>query len=516
VMVALCQAVGRPPPPETVEIRESFLQAAKFVGREEEMAHFQVVLRAALDGQGSAWLVGGESGVGKSRLLEELRTRALVEGVLVLRGQDNPVVTVEGFSNANIVVVEVTDPAAPRVVTGAAIDGGADNYRVTFTPSAPDAVYVAFTPGGAYSPQRVWPEIESALKDNSNNANYLVIAPSALKATAQTLADYRQGQGLQAKVVDLEDVYDEFNYGLAGPRAIRDFLGFAYTNWSSAPQYVLLAGDGSFDYKNNLGNGDSLIPPILVSTPDGLYASDNRLADVTGDDGLPEMAIGRLPVLSAAELQAVIDKIMAYEASAGGDWQKQVLMLADEFDQEAGYFSIDSDNVAQLVPAAYNIQTIYLPAYSPEQARQQIIASINNGVGVVNYFGHGAPDRLGNISMMDVNDVNVLTNGDKLPVMAGMTCLIGRYEMPGFDSLSERLVLKDNGGAVAVWSPTGLSLNPEARRLDEAFFTAAFATDQPVIGQVVLQALNAYHAQGGEAYMVDIYNMLSDPALRMR
>jgi tetratricopeptide (TPR) repeat protein len=87
VMIDLCQAVGRPLPQETVEIRESFLQAAKFVGREAELGHLQDVMRAAFAGQGSAWLVGGESGVGKSRLLDELRTLALVEGTLVLRGQ---------------------------------------------------------------------------------------------------------------------------------------------------------------------------------------------------------------------------------------------------------------------------------------------------------------------------------------------------------------------------------------------------------------------------------------------
>ena len=87
VMVDLCEATGRALPQESVEIRESYLQAAKFVGRESEMDHFQDVLRAALAGQGSAWLIGGESGVGKSRLLDELRTLALVQGTLVLRGQ---------------------------------------------------------------------------------------------------------------------------------------------------------------------------------------------------------------------------------------------------------------------------------------------------------------------------------------------------------------------------------------------------------------------------------------------
>jgi tetratricopeptide (TPR) repeat protein len=83
----LCVATGRPLPPETIDIRESYLRAARFVGREAELGQLAGALRQAMAGRGSAWLVGGESGVGKSRLLEELRTLALVEGALVLRGQ---------------------------------------------------------------------------------------------------------------------------------------------------------------------------------------------------------------------------------------------------------------------------------------------------------------------------------------------------------------------------------------------------------------------------------------------
>ncbi|MBL7201269.1 MAG: AAA family ATPase [Anaerolineae bacterium] len=83
----LCAATGCPLPPETVEIRESYLQAARFVGREAELAQLSGALDDALSGRGSAWLVGGESGVGKSRLLDELRTLALVRGAQVTRGQ---------------------------------------------------------------------------------------------------------------------------------------------------------------------------------------------------------------------------------------------------------------------------------------------------------------------------------------------------------------------------------------------------------------------------------------------
>jgi serine/threonine protein kinase len=86
VLAALHQAVGLPSPHETGEQRESFLQAARLIGREAELRQLQAALNAAADGRGSAWLIGGESGVGKSRLMDELRALALVRGFLVLSG----------------------------------------------------------------------------------------------------------------------------------------------------------------------------------------------------------------------------------------------------------------------------------------------------------------------------------------------------------------------------------------------------------------------------------------------
>lgn len=83
-------AWGQLPPSETAAIRESYLQAAKFVGREAEITQLMGALALAEQGKGSAWLIGGESGVGKSRLLNELRIRALVQGVLVFSGNVAP------------------------------------------------------------------------------------------------------------------------------------------------------------------------------------------------------------------------------------------------------------------------------------------------------------------------------------------------------------------------------------------------------------------------------------------
>ncbi|HEU4536892.1 MAG TPA: AAA family ATPase, partial [Polyangiaceae bacterium] len=83
----LSGAIGEALPVETVETRESFLQASEFVGREAELGELVAALRDALEGKGGGVLLAGESGVGKSRLTAELRTLALVKGAWVAEGQ---------------------------------------------------------------------------------------------------------------------------------------------------------------------------------------------------------------------------------------------------------------------------------------------------------------------------------------------------------------------------------------------------------------------------------------------
>lgn len=87
VIYALAQCANYSISVETVEIHESVIRTPSFVGREAELAELEYALQSALEGKGSAWLIGGESGAGKSRLLEEIRIRALVKGALVVRGQ---------------------------------------------------------------------------------------------------------------------------------------------------------------------------------------------------------------------------------------------------------------------------------------------------------------------------------------------------------------------------------------------------------------------------------------------
>ena len=436
-----------------------------------------------------------------------------VDNKLMFRGGGNPVVTVFGFGSSNIMVLETTDPKRPRRIESKTIEWTGGGYSVSIEPASSETPYLAVAIDAGLSDSRVWADTPSALADNDNAFDYLVIAPAALKNGAQALADYR-GYGHHATVVNLEDIMDEFNHGIYSPLAIRDFLSYAYKYWSLPPMYVVLVGDGTYDYKDAQGHGDNLVPPLMVSTPYGLFASDNQFVDVEGDDGVPEMAIGRLPVLTEEELQVVLDKIIAYEGN-GGDWTRQALMLADNPDGD-GNFPSDSDDVGgMLARMGYAPENIYLSELPVGEARQRVLGGIDTGVGIVNYIGHAGLDRLADEGLLLTSDVGSLTNGDRLPIVTAMTCIVGRFAIPGYDSLSEALLLANGGGSVAVWAPSGMSINSQAKILDMEFFGAAPAGENTVLGDAILAALEGYSLHGRERFMLDIYNLLGDPGLRM-
>jgi hypothetical protein len=318
-------------------------------------------------------------------------------------------------------------------------------------------------------------------------------------------------------VAELEDIYDEFNHGIATPHAIKDFLSYAYQTWRMAPRYVVLVGEGTFDYKDLQGYGDNMVPPLMVGTPYGLVPSDNRFVDVEGDDGVPEMAIGRLPVVTEEELKVYVGKVLAYESS-GGQWTQRVLMVADDPDNGVN-FPADSDDVAALLPAAYTAEKVYLSEHTMAEGHQLTLDGINNGAVVMNYIGHGGLNCLaqqGWLGLLLTSDMASLTNSDKLPVVTAFTCMVGQYAIPGYDALAEALVLKDGGGSVAVWAPTGLSENTWAKMLDEEFFRTALVDGEKIIGASMLRAMEAYYSRGGDTSMLDVYTLLGDPALELR
>jgi uncharacterized repeat protein (TIGR01451 family) len=432
---------------------------------------------------------------------------------LFFKGDGNQSVSVKGFTSTtpDILLFNITNPETPSLNTSAIIDGSTGDYGISFKPVSPEARYLAVAGEAVVKVVNAQAANRSSLRSASNKADYLIIAPDELVSAVEPLSDYRSLKGMKSKVVTVDDIMNEFNFGLSSPEAIKQFLTYAYQYWSREPKYVLLAGGGTWDYRDNKGEGGNLIPPAMVPTSYGLFASDNYLADINGDH-VPEIAIGRLPVLTPQEMQDVIAKIKAFEAASS----RRVILVADNPDA-GGDFPVDSESIAGLFPSSYTLEKVYLGEYpSTELARMTLFNYINAGSVFFNYIGHASFDMFAAEGLITSDDIATLANGTGLPIVTAMTCTAGEFAIPGYPSISQLMVLQNGGGAVAFWSATGLSDNEKAKILNWEFYNAVFNSNKKVLGDAVLQAFGKYKTSGSMPFMMDIYTILGDPALKLR
>ena len=421
-------------------------------------------------------------------------------------------VRVSGFRGGDIALVDITNPDAPRWAKGGGLARDPIGFALTFRPAGAGSRYLAESLSAVRRPASMELDTPSNLH-GSPGAQYVVITDDELAAGAAALASYRTGQGLSTLVVRLQDVYDEFDFGIGGPQALRDFLAYAWNEWPTAPRYVTFAGEGTYDYRNLGGLGGNKIPALMVSTPEGLFSSDAAYGDVD-DDGVVEMAIGRLPVLSPAELAGVVAKIQAYE-SLGGAWVDRALFVADNLDG-ATNFAAESDQLQSALTHDFAVSKVYLDAQTPAAAHDAVVAAIQGGTNYVQYVGHGGLDRFADESVLTNADVAGLANGGRAPVVAALTCAVNRFELPDYPALGEELVRSATGGATAVFAPSGLSQHGAAREFATRLAAALFQPATPRLGDALVAAQQSYAGAGGDADLLRIYNLLGDPALRMR
>jgi hypothetical protein len=330
-------------------------------------------------------------------------------------------------------------------------------------------------------------------------------------------------------VVDVEDIFDEFSYGMTTPAAIRDFLAYAYANWSApAPQYVLLVGDAVYDFHDRLNTHKvNYVPTYLTFTQYmGETASDEWYAAISGDDAVPDIYIGRLPAATATAAKIMVDKIIAYENAANSkDWEKNVLLVADNQDEEwETVFETMNNEAAVLVPEGMNYPFEgYLRVYQQNgwDLNAELVAAIDAGALMVNYAGHGSYNTWANEHIIDSGDVTGLANTGKLPFFVGMSCLTGYFiNTAAWDStpLVELLMGLDNKGSVAALMPTGMTTTEGQHILDTALFEEIFTRDRRELGSAIAHAKMTLLANG-DAYYEEIsktFLLFGDPAMQLK
>jgi hypothetical protein len=353
----------------------------------------------------------------------------------------------------------------------------------------------------------------SRLKSPRNRADYLVVGPRELLGAAEPLVELRRSEGLRSRAVSIEEVYSEFGYGEPTPEAVREFLSYAYHHWQKpSPRYVLLLGDATYDFKDYLGTGvENQVPPLMVKTTYLWTASDSAYGAVNGEDILPDLAIGRLPGKTLEEARVMV---LAYEAS-GEALSGRAVLVADNADG-AGDFEADAEEIARSLLASRSPRRIYLGRLGVEATRTATVEAFDEGAGLLSYLGHGGIHLWAQENIFNSSQVSTLAPQSRQPLVLTLNCLNGYFHFPYFNSLGEELVKAEGKGAVAAFSPSGLSLNGPAQLFHKALLSELLSGRHQRLGDAVLGAQSAYADSGAFPELLRIYLLLGDPALRLR
>jgi hypothetical protein len=450
---------------------------------------------------------------------------------------------VSGFDSDDLAVFDITSAKNVKRVTGFTVSGSGP-YTLEMQPqhgsgASDDRTYLVVSADAVKTPAGLVEETASDLALNTNQADYLLITHRNLGWDANgdaydwltDLAAQRQSQDLQVEIVDIEDVYDEFSYGIASPQALKDFIDYAYSTWSApAPQYMLLVGDGTRDPKNNGGwlvvDTTDYLPVYLGYTSyKGETACDDWFVCVSGDDAVADLHIGRLPAASHTEAAVMVDKILAYETEGNSkSWEKNVVLVADN--QETEYeavFETMNDDVAALLPQGLdNPFQGYLEDYAATVfLTQDIKDEINSGALIVNYSGHGATQVMADEHILNIGDVGDLNNSTKLPLFISMSCDTGYFVYPeswNYSSMAEVLLRWVSGGAVAALMPTGMTETDGQHILDTALFESLFTEDIRKLGPAVSAAKQTLLANGDSENeeVSETFVLFGDPAMQLK
>jgi hypothetical protein len=386
--------------------------------------------------------------------------------------------TIGGFSDFNVRAFDVTDPRQvlelPVALDPAA--AGAEVSASLLSPAASARTVLFLGERRIETTAALSADRPSAWGSALQGADMVIITHGSLAEAAEPLRKLREEQGRRVLVVDVEDIYDEFNFGHKSPYAIRHFLETTQKGWSPRPHYLLLLGDASLDPRNYTGAGDNdLLPTKLVDTSLLETASDDWFADFA-DTGLATMAIGRIPARTADEALRIIEKLVAHERT-GDQGQSSVLIYADT--------GSDPD----FTQAARDAESAIPPGWSIDRRSRQgsadIVALLNKGPLLVDYIGHGSVDVWRD--SLNGESALALKNGNRLSMVVSLTCLNGFFQDARLKTLAEALLAAPSGGAFAVWTSSGFTRFLEQPALNERFLQAVLSEQLP-LGDAALAA----------------------------
>ena len=443
-------------------------------------------------------------------------------------------VTVSGFSCEDVVCVDVSDPLLTQSVGGLSYnyDPQAEEWSVSFVGTISGLYYVCAPHNGTLSAAvRGVSDVDWAASGVA--PQYAIIVPPEawrddFRAAVAPLAAFRATRGLRTAVIDVEDIYNRYSYGVVDPHAIRDYCAAAYRH---GLRYVLLVGGGSLDFKHlkltTTSTPAALIPTFIAGQVFELdnsgmtVALDAAMADIDGD-GLPDIALGRLPTSNVDEVAVVVAKTIAYEA--GRHWRRPYVLIGDWEQHGSEKYYAFHNSVSRLLSwlAVAGRESVPLYRYTDEENntfREDLLEpTMQAGAGLLHFIGHTNDQGIGGGKRILVNS-QITANGWTSPVVAVvMGCRVNRWQSPTVSAAFLQYGLfKEVSGFVAALGPTGNMAANDGDELALALYSSLrLHGGSWRLGDMLLAGLREYAGdKPAVAARLQDFSLIGDPALRI-
>ena len=413
-----------------------------------------------------------------------------------------------------------------------------DNGQIKYNSQDELRLFYAFNEATAMTPTKVG-VVENQNLHSIDDVELIVIYHPTFENDIERYVEHRSSFGnLNVKAININHVYNEFSGGKVDPSAIRDLAKMVYDRTDNF-KYLLLVGDGSFDYKQLTPDipDHNFIPvyetkesldPIDGFPTDDFYA----LLDInegTNLKGQLDIAVGRFPVKTAEEFTGLVDKLIHYDThpDTQGDWKLKLGFAAD--DEDSGRHLTDTEDIANQTKLRYpdfNQQKIYFDAFLQEStpggarfpdATKELNNAVFKGLLVLNYLGHGGPKGWAQERVLQVSDIQSWNNYDNIPLLITATCTFAGYDEPSVESAGEVSLLNERGGAIGLFSTTRAVFASDNKRLVSSVYDTMFTTQGgqlQTLGEILMRGKNK-NVQDTQKINARKFSLLGDPSMRL-
>ena len=438
--------------------------------------------------------------------------------------------------NSNAIVWDITDPLKPKKQLGT-FDNNEFSFGVETLSELKE--FIAFT-GNDYFTPSVIGKVANQNLHAIDQVDMVVVYHASFETAVDRFIEHRSGHSdlVIAKAL-IDEIYNEFGGGNKDVTAIRDFaemIHFRNPNF----KYMLLFGDGSFDYKNILELPEErthqFIPPyetyesfeVIDSSP-----SDDYYTLLSPGEGVPSMegeldiAIGRFPVKTIQEAEDVVDKIIRYDTNPVtlGDWRNRIAFIGD--DEDGNRHVTDANNVSTIIEnnhLNFNIDKVYFDALQQistpggerfPSATEAINNNMFKGLLAINYLGHGGSQGWAQERVLQVPDINSWNNENKLPLFVTATCSFTGYDEPDYVTGGELTFLNPRGGAIGLLTTVRAVFAHSNYQLAKAVFDRIFNKEDGeyyTIGELIRVAKNNATTNATNSRK---FTLIGDPSLHL-